>query len=94
MNELNQYLSSLCAIGGLQAIALATDDGTLVAGAGEGDVEYMGMVGATSRLARLQRDGKELHVKRLEVNGVPMCVTMMGTPTVDAIAGITRLLQS
>jgi len=94
MNELNRYLHSLCDIGGLEAIALATDDGTLVAGAGKGDVEYMGMVGATSRLSRLQRDGRELQVKRIEVNGITMCVTMAGTPRVDAVAGITRLLQN
>ena len=94
MNELSRYLDSLCTTGGLEAIALATEDGTLVAGAGKGDVEYMGIVGATSRLSKLQRDGRELQVKRLEVNGVPMCVTMIGQPAVDAIAGIQRLLRA
>ena len=94
MNELNLYLDSLCAHGGLAAIALSTEDGTLVAGAGKGDVEYMGMLGATSRLARVKWDGRELQVKRIDVNDVPMCVVMDGQPVVDACAGIQRLLKS
>ncbi|MBK7865162.1 MAG: hypothetical protein IPJ65_42510 [Archangiaceae bacterium] len=94
MNELTEYLDSLCRHGGVEAIALATEDGTLVAGAGKGDVEYMGIIGATSRRTRLQTDGRELQVKWLEVNGINMCLTMAGQPPVDAVAGIQRLLKS
>jgi hypothetical protein len=94
MNELSLYLDSLCAHGGLAAIALATEDGTLVAGAGKGDLEYMGILGATSRLSRLNWDGRELQVKRLEINSVPMCVVMDGQPFIDAVAGIQRLLEA
>lgn len=94
MNELSRYLDSLCTKGGLESIALATEDGTLVAGAGKGDVEYMGVLGATSRLSRLSWDGRQLSVKRLEVNAVPMCLVMAGQPIVDPVAGIQRLLAN
>ena len=94
MNELNQYLHSLCGMSGLEAVALATEDGELVAGAGKGDVEYMGVLGAQSRLTRLNYDGRVLHVRRLEVNDVEMCLTMVGQDVSDAVPRIQTLLQN
>jgi hypothetical protein len=92
--EVSKYLETLCAQQGLQAVALATEDGTLIAGAGAGDVEYMGAVGASSHLSRLSFDGQVLHVRRLEVNGVPLCLTMAGSDKPEAVPAITRLLQN
>jgi hypothetical protein len=92
--EVSKYLETLCAQQGLQAVALATEDGMLVAGAGKGDVEYMGAVGAQSRLKRLSFDGQVLHVHHLEVNGVPMCLTLAGEDRPDAVPAIERMLKS
>jgi hypothetical protein len=92
--EVSKYLETLCAQQGLQAVALATQDGMLVAGAGQGDVEYMGAVGASSHLKRVNFDGQVLHVHRLEVNGVPMCLTLAGNDLPDAVPAIERMLKS
>jgi hypothetical protein len=89
----SKYLQTICSRG-LAAVALATQDGTLIAGAGEGDVEYMAAVGASSHLARLNFDGQVLHVRRLEVNGVELCLTMAGADEPLAVPAITRLLQN
>jgi hypothetical protein len=90
----SMYLETLCAKQGLKAVALATQDGTLVAGAGEGDVEYMGTVGASSHRKQLSFDGEVLHVRRLEVNGVTMCLTMAGADRPDAAEAICRILKN
>lgn len=88
------YFHSLCARSGLKAVALATEDGSLVAGAGKGDVEYMGAVGASSRLSTLEFDGHPLHVRRLEVNAVPMCLAMAGQDIEEAVGAVRRILSA
>lgn len=90
----SMYLEALCAKQGLKAVALATQDGTLVAGAGTGDVEYMGAVGASSHRKQLSFDGDVLHVRRLEVNGVTMCLTMAGADQPEAAETICRILKN
>jgi hypothetical protein len=91
--EVSKYLESLCTKG-LTAIALATEDGALIAGAGQGDVEYMGAVGASSHRSQLSFDGQTLFVRRLQVNGVPMRLTMAGGDQPEAVSAITKLLQN
>ena len=93
-HAVSMYLNSLCKRGAVEAVALATEDGTLVAGAGKLDVEWMGSVGASSRLSRLSWDGRVLHVRRLEVNDVPMCLTMAGDDVSDAPLAIRRILAN
>ena len=88
------YFSSLCRKPGVRAVALATVDGTLVAGAGNGDVEWMGAVGASSHLARLDWDGQPLHVSRLEVNAVEMCLCVAGAEVSDAVPAVRRIFSA
>lgn len=72
---LNLFLESLREREGIGAVAVTTEDGFLVAGAGNGDVEWMGALGASSKRTTLAWDEKTLHVQRVEVNRVPMFVT-------------------
>ncbi len=91
---LSLYFSSLCKKPGVKAVALATQDGTLVAGAGAGDVEWMGAVGASSHLAQLEWDGQPLHVSRLEVNAVPMSLCVAGAEVADAVPTLRRIFSA
>ena len=75
---LNLFLESLREREGIEALAVTTEDGFLVAGVGDGDVEWMGALGASSRRASLDWENRRLHVARLEVNRVPMYVTSAG----------------
>ena len=75
---LNLFLESMREREGLEALAVTTEDGFLVAGVGETDVEWMGALGASSRRSTFQWDDRTLHVQRVEVNRVPMYVTSAG----------------
>lgn len=75
---LNLFLESLREREGLEALAVTTEDGFLVAGAGDTDVEWMGALGASSRRTMLAWEHRTLHVERVEVNRVPMYVTSAG----------------
>lgn len=77
---LNLFLESLREREGIEAVAVTTADGFLVAGAGETDVEWMGALGAASQRSILQWDERTLHVQRLDVNQVPMYLTSAGRP--------------
>jgi hypothetical protein len=91
------FLESLREKSGLTAVALTTRDGLLVAGAGRTvDVEWMGALGAASRLAKFAWDELTLHVQRLAVNDVEMFLTCAGQPVNGAsvAAGLTRILAA
>lgn len=72
------YLNAVRQRTGLQALALSTDSGEFVAGAGPVDVEWMGRVGASRRLRTLAWSEHTLHVMHLRINDVPMVLTAAG----------------
>jgi hypothetical protein len=79
---LNLYLEAIREREGFAALAITTDDGFLVAGAAghrDCDIEWMGALGASSRRQTLEWDDETLHVQRLQVNSVPMFLTLMGS---------------
>ncbi len=75
---LNLFLESLREREGFDAVAVTTEEGLLVAGVGEADIEWMGAIGASSKRSQLQWDDKTLHVQRVEVNEIPMYLTSAG----------------
>lgn len=75
---LNLFLESLREREGIEAVAVTTEEGLLVAGVGTADVEYMGALGAASKRSSLEWEDKKLHVQKLEVNEVPMYLTSAG----------------
>ncbi len=93
---LNLFLESVRKSEGIEALAVTTEDGFLVAGVGETDVEWMGALGASSRRATLTWEERTLHVQRVEVNRVPMFVTSAGRAAKAASlkAGFERILAS
>lgn len=94
---LTLFLESLREKAGLTAIALSTPDGLLVAGAGRTvDVEWMGALGAASRRPKFAWEEVTLHVHRLAVNDVELCLTSADHPVNSAAiaAGLTRILAA
>jgi hypothetical protein len=95
---LNLYLEAIRESEGFKALAITTNDGFLVAGAGlQGtDVEWMGALGASARRKTLEWEDETLHVQPLEVNAVPMFITSTGRK-VNAAAvklGLERILAA
>lgn len=93
---MNLFLESLREREGFEAVAVTTEDGFLVAGVGETDVEWMGAIGASSRRSTLQWEERTLHVVRVEVNRVPMYVTSAGRPATASKVkvGFERILAA
>ena len=93
---LNLFLESMRAREGIEALAVTTEDGFLVAGVGETDVEWMGALGASSKRSTLTWEERTLHVERVEVNRVPMFVTSTNRPAVAASVklGFERILAA
>jgi hypothetical protein len=93
---LNLFLESIRKSEGIEALAVTTEDGFLVAGVGETDVEWMGALGASSRRSTLTWEERTLHVQRVEVNRVPMFVTSSGRPATAASVklGFERILAA
>jgi len=83
---------------GLDALALTTDDGRLIAGARRDanvdlDVEWMGNVGASKQRREVPFEDKTLYVRRLSVNDVFLYLTSAGREVDPAIDdGIRRIL--
>ena len=75
---LNLFLETVRKSEGIEALAVTTADGFLVAGVGETDVEWMGALGASSQRSTFKWEELTLHVQRLEVNRVPMFITSAG----------------
>lgn len=95
---LNLYLEAIREREGFKALAVTTDDGFLVAGAGvrETDLEWMGAVGASAKRKTLQWEEETLHVQPIEVNDVPMFLTSMGRKVdIGAVKlGLERILAA
>lgn len=93
---LNLFLESLREREGIEAMAVTTEDGFLVAGVGEADVEWMGALGASSKRSTLAWEDRTLHVQRVEVNRVPMFLTSSGRPASAASVqlGFERILAA
>jgi hypothetical protein len=90
---LNHFLDSLCLKRNLDAVALTTDDGLLIAGKGKVDVEELGALGAA---ARRSLNGKTIHTCRFEVNDTALCLSSWGVPVRDdnAIGSLMRILAA
>lgn len=90
---LSHFFQSLLVKRQLDAVALTTDDGLLIAGHGAGDHEELGAIGAT-RQTSAPFGRKSLHVSRFEVNDVTLCLTTLGNPVRDdaAIGTLMRIL--
>jgi hypothetical protein len=93
---LNLFLESIREREGIEALAVTTEDGFLVAGVGETDVEWMGALGASSKRSTLTWEERTLHVQRVEVNKVAMFVTSTGRPTATSSVklGFERILAA
>lgn len=93
---LNLFLESVRKAEGIEALAVTTEDGFLVAGVGETDVEWMGALGASARRSTFKWEEHTLHVQRLEVNRVPMFVTSAGRAAKAASlkVGFERILAA
>jgi hypothetical protein len=95
---LTHFFESVAQRLGLDALALTTDDGRLIAGAcgphAVGlDVEWMGNVGASKQRHEVPFDDRTLYVRRLSVNDVFLYLTSAGREADRAIDdGIRRIL--
>ncbi len=90
---LKNFLKALRMKRGLAAAALTTDDGLLISGDGEGDLETLGAMGAAKYVDK-HLGSQTLHVARFDVNDVPLCLTTIGAPVRDdsAIGSLMRIL--
>jgi predicted regulator of Ras-like GTPase activity (Roadblock/LC7/MglB family) len=93
---LNMFLESLREREGIEALAVTTADGFLVAGVGETDVEWMGALGASAQRSTIRWEERTLHVDRVEVNKVPMFLTSSGKRASAATVqvGFERILAA
>ncbi len=93
---LNLFLESVRSQEGVEALAVTTHDGFLVAGVGAPDLEWMGAMGAASARPSLTWEQRTLHVQRLEVDQETLCLTSTGRPA-NALAvreGLARILAT
>ena len=89
------YLETVRVKTGVEALALASEDGLLVAGAGALDLDWMAAIGAGSKRSRLEWDGHVVHVRRMHVNDVRLYIASTGQPTRDDVAeNINRILAA
>ena len=95
---LDLFLDSIRKSEGIEAVAVSTEDGFLVAGAGANgtDIEWMGALGAASKRKTFEWEEHTLHVQKLEVNRVPMFLTCAGRATKAAAvkSGFERILAA
>ena len=92
---MTRFLEGLLAARGVEALALASEAG-FIAGAGEGDLEWMGLMGASRRLRELHWDDRKLHVHPFEINAETLYLVAMGSRAVSddsAMQGIRRILE-
>lgn len=90
------YLDSLLQQEDLEAVALSTEDGLLIAGAGKLDLEWMGALAPVSRRAFFEWDRKTMHVQRFSIDGMPVFLTSAGrqVPTGACAQHLTRILRN
>ena len=72
------YLDSLRQQQQLGAVGLVTEEGLLVAGAGEGDLDRLARVAASSHGRSARWDEEMVHVHRFEALGVPLLLASTG----------------
>jgi hypothetical protein len=78
----------------LAAVSLSSQEGFLVAGAGDVDLERMAALAATSSGPSLQWDGRTLHVERFEQWGSSLCLaTAGGHVDGGVVADLRRILS-
>lgn len=79
MDALNLFLEETRAKSGLQAVALTTADGLLIAGAGRRpEVEWIGAVGAAKGAAKFTWGKYRLQVKSMKIDGSTVFLTVAG----------------
>ncbi len=90
---LDHFLDALRLKRSLDAVALTTDDGLLIAGRGEVDLEELGALGSVRKTTG-PFGRRTLHVSRFDVNDVELCLTTVGAPVRDdaAIGSLMRIL--
>ncbi len=95
-DAIHHFLEALCLKRGLEAAALTTHDGLLIAGVGHLDVEWMGALGASSSKRALDWESRPIFVSRFEVNDMPLCLTTAGAPIRDdsAVGSIMRIFAA
>lgn len=75
----SHYLEAFREKSGLDAVALTTNDGLLIGGAGPGvDLEWMGALGAASTNPSLSWEARTLHVESLNVHDFDLRLTVAG----------------
>jgi hypothetical protein len=94
--SLSHFLDSLCMKRNLDAVALTTNDGLLIAGKGKVDLDEVGAIGAAAQRTSTGFLGHTLHVSRFEVNDLVLCLTSIGAPVRDdaAIGSLVRILAA
>ena len=90
---MSRYLESLCKTRGIDALALSSERG-FIAGAGDADLEWMGVLGASRRLRTVEWDERQLHVHPFEINSQTLYLVAMGAEVNDdaAMQGLRRIL--
>jgi hypothetical protein len=93
---LSMFLDALCLKRSLDAVALTTHDGLLIAGKGGVDLEELGALGAATRKTTSPFRDQQLHVSRFEVNDTTLCLTTLGAPVRDdsAVGSLMRILAA
>lgn len=88
------FLDTVCQAEAIEAIALTDAEGFLIAGAGKGDVEQLGALGATARRATMKWERQTLHARKVMVAGVACKLTSLGKAVKrrDVAAGLNRIL--
>lgn len=94
--SLSNFLDALCLKRNLDAVALTTHDGLLIAGKGKVDLEEIGAIGAAANKTSTGFLGQTLHVSRFEVNDLILCLTSIGAPVRDdaAVGSLMRILAA
>jgi hypothetical protein len=89
------YLDALCEKEQLEAVALSTGEGLLIAGAGRLDFEWMAAVGPTSKRAFFKWEDRTLHVQQFDVDGSAVFLTSAGrhVPGATCARTINRILR-
>ncbi len=87
---LGLLLESLRRSHGLDAVVLSSQEGFLIAGAGQVDLDRLAAHAATSDGAALQWEGRTLHVERFEQWGSSLCLATAGGQVGRSVLGDLR----
>ena len=91
---MTRWLESLRRERGLSAVALSSAEG-FIAGSGDVDLEWMGLLGASRRRKEVEWNGHTLHVQPIEVPRLTLYLVATGARISDegALHGIRRILD-